>query len=99
MPAIVPLTWFAMSDLTEILSKADSGDSAVVNEVLPLVYQELRQLAHRKLARESPDQSLQTTELVHEAYLRLVGPDQAWCRWYCTRQSRCSPWHLITSLA
>lgn len=67
-----------MSDLTEILSRADSGDPVATNELLPLVYQELRQLARSKLAHESPGQSLQTTELVHEAYIRLVGSDQPW---------------------
>ncbi len=67
-----------MSDLTEILSRAENGDPVATNELLPVVYQELRQLARSKLAHESPDQSLQTTELVHECYIRLLGSDQAW---------------------
>ena len=67
-----------MSELTEILARAEQGDAGAADEVLPLVYQELRQLARCKLARESPNRSLETTELVHEAYLKLVGPDQGW---------------------
>jgi RNA polymerase sigma factor (TIGR02999 family) len=74
----MPSPRFAMSDLTEILSRAENGDPVATNELLPLVYQELRQLARSKLAHESPDQSLQATELVHEAYIRLLGSDQAW---------------------
>jgi len=74
----MPRFRFLVGDLTEILSKAENGDPVATNEVLPLVYQELRRLARSKLAHESPGQSLQTTELVHEAYIRLVGSDQAW---------------------
>ncbi len=62
-----------MSDVTEILSRLESGDPTGANELLPLVYQELRQLARNKLAHESPGHTLQSTALVHEAYLRLVG--------------------------
>ena len=67
-----------MSDLTEILSKAEKGDPIATDQILPLVYQELRRLARQKLCREPSDPSLETTELVHEAYMRLVGPGQAW---------------------
>ena len=63
-----------MSDATRILTAIDQGDPKAAEELLPLVYQELRQLASRKLSRETPGQTLQTTALVHEAWLRLVGP-------------------------
>jgi RNA polymerase sigma factor (TIGR02999 family) len=56
----------------------EAGDGHAADELLPILYNELRQLASRRLARERPGESLQTTELVHEAYLRLFGPDQAW---------------------
>lgn len=58
--------------VTELLQKWSGGDAAAVNELTPLVYTELRRLAHRHLRRERPDHTLQSTELVHEAYLRLV---------------------------
>jgi RNA polymerase sigma factor (TIGR02999 family) len=67
-----------MREITEILSRAEKGDTAATNEVLPLVYQELRRLARSKLAHEVPGQSLQATGLVHEAYIRLIGSDQQW---------------------
>ena len=69
-----------MSEVTRILSQIESGDPAAVEQLLPLVYDELRKLAAARLAHEKPGQSLQATELVHEAYLRLVGGDreQAW---------------------
>ncbi|MEZ6121144.1 MAG: ECF-type sigma factor [Pirellulaceae bacterium] len=67
-----------MGELTRILERAESGDPVAIDELLPLVYNELRQLARSKLSRESPNQSLQTTELVHEAYLRLIGPNRTW---------------------
>jgi len=63
-----------MSHVTRILSQIDSGDPAVAVQLLPLVYDELRKLAAAKLAHEKPGQTLQPTALVHEAYLRLVGP-------------------------
>src|SRR5262245_33319602 len=63
----------AMSDVTRILSQIDSGDLAAAEQLLPLVYDELRKLAAAKLAHEKPGQTLQATALVHEAYLRLVG--------------------------
>ena len=62
-----------MSDVTQILSRIESGDSAAAEDLLPLVYDELRKLAAAKLAQETPGQTLQATALVHEAYLRLVG--------------------------
>jgi DNA-directed RNA polymerase specialized sigma24 family protein len=62
-----------MSDVTRILSQIDSGNPAAAEQLLPLVYDELRKLAAAKLAHEKPGQTLQATALVHEAYLRLVG--------------------------
>src|SRR6266513_2828477 len=62
-----------MSDVTVILSQIESGDPAAAEQLLPLVYEELRKLAAVKLAQEKPGQTLQATALVHEAYLRLVG--------------------------
>src|SRR5437660_4753953 len=69
-----------MSDVTRILSAIDQGDPRAAAQLLPLVYDELRQLAAQKLAQEKPGQTLQATALVHEAYLRLVGadPEQPW---------------------
>jgi RNA polymerase sigma factor (TIGR02999 family) len=61
-----------MSDVTQILSRIESGDSAAAENLLPLVYDELRKLAAVKLAQEKPGQTLQATALVHDAYLRLV---------------------------
>src|SRR3990172_6246663 len=63
----------AMSDVTRILSQIERGDPSAVEQLLPLVYDELRKLAAAKLAHEKPGQTLQATALVHEAYLRLVG--------------------------
>jgi RNA polymerase sigma factor (TIGR02999 family) len=62
-----------MSEVTRILSAIGQGDPHAVEQLLPLVYDELRQLAAQKLAQERPGQTLQATALVHEAYLRLVG--------------------------
>ena len=62
-----------MSEVTRILSAIEHGDPHAAEQLLPLVYDELRQLAAQKLAREKPGQTLQATALVHEAYLRLVG--------------------------
>jgi RNA polymerase sigma factor (TIGR02999 family) len=68
-----------MSDVTRILMAIERGDGRAVDQLLPAVYQELRQLAAQKLAREKPGQTLQATALVHEAYLRLVGVEgQTW---------------------
>ena len=62
-----------MSDVTEILSKVARGDAAASEDLLPLVYDELRRLAVFRMANEKPGQTLQPTALVHEAYIRLVG--------------------------
>jgi RNA polymerase sigma factor (TIGR02999 family) len=61
-----------MSGVTQILQRIESGDPSAAEQLLPLVYDELRKLAARNMARESPDHTLQPTALVHEAYLRLV---------------------------
>ena len=61
-----------MSDVTKILSKIESGDQRASEELLPLVYEELRKLAAAKMAQEKPGQTLQATALVHDAYLRLL---------------------------
>ena len=62
-----------MSDVTRILGAIEAGDPHAAEQLLPLVYDELRKLAAAKLAREKPGQTLQATALVHDAYLRLVG--------------------------
>ena len=68
-----------MNDVTRILSAIEQGDPRAAEQLLPLVYHELRKLAAQKLAREKPGQTLQATALVHEAYLRLVGAqDPGW---------------------
>jgi RNA polymerase sigma factor (TIGR02999 family) len=61
-----------MTDVTQILSQIESGDPSAAEQLLPLVYEELRKLAAAKLVQEKPGQTLQATALVHEAYLRLV---------------------------
>ncbi len=66
-----------MSDVTRILSAIEEGDLSASDQLLPLVYDELRKLAAQKLAQEKPGQTLQATALVHEAYLRLVASDDA----------------------
>ena len=66
-----------MNDVTQILSAIEQGDPHAAERLLPLVYDELRKLAAQRLAQEKPGQTLQATALVHEAYLRLVGGDQA----------------------
>jgi RNA polymerase sigma factor (TIGR02999 family) len=63
-----------MNEVTRILSALERGDAQAAGELLPLVYDELRRLAARQLAGERPGQTLTATALVHEAYLRLVGP-------------------------
>src|ERR1035437_3450700 len=65
-----------MSEVTQILGAMQQGDPKAAEELLPLVYQELRRLAAFKMANESPGQTLQPTALVHEAWLRLVGNDK-----------------------
>lgn len=66
-----------MTDVTQILSQIESGDPSAAEQLLPLVYEELRKLAAAKLAHEKPGQTLQATALVHEAYLRLVGAERS----------------------
>src|SRR5580693_3169081 len=65
-----------MSDVTRILQSMESGDSKADDELLPLVYEELRKLAASKMANEAPNQTLQPTALVHEAWLRLTGKEE-----------------------
>ena len=70
-----------MSDVPHILSQIESGDPSAAEQLLPLVYDELRKLAAARLAQEKPGQTLQATALVHDAYLRLVGDgerEQSW---------------------
>jgi RNA polymerase sigma factor (TIGR02999 family) len=69
-----------MSEVTRILTAIEQGDPHAAEQLLPLVYDELRNLAARKLAQEKPGQTLQATALVHEAYLRLVGGESE-ARW------------------
>lgn len=66
-----------MTDVTQILSQIENGDPSAAEQLLPLVYDELRKLAAARLAHEKPGQTLQATALVHEAYLRLVDVDKA----------------------
>src|SRR4051794_37943978 len=66
-----------MADVTQILNAIEQGDPHAAGQLLPLVYDELRQLAGQKLAQEKAGQTLQATALVHEAYLRLVDVDKA----------------------
>lgn len=70
-------TRVGMSDVTKILVAIENGDAKASEELLPLVYEELRRLAASRLAHENPGQTLQATALVHEAYLRLVGGGDA----------------------
>jgi RNA polymerase sigma factor (TIGR02999 family) len=65
-----------MNDVTQILSRVESGDVTAAGQLLPLVYDELRKVAAHQLRREKPGQTLQATALVHEAYLKLVDGDQ-----------------------
>src|SRR5262249_49989680 len=65
-----------MTDVTGTLSAIEQGDPRAADQLLPLVYDELRQLAAHKLAQEAPGHTLQPTALVHEAYLRLVGDEE-----------------------
>src|SRR5438105_15953335 len=67
----------SMSEVTQILSAIEQGDPHAAEQLLPLVYDELRKLAAQKLAQEKPGQTLQATALVHEAYLRLVDTEKA----------------------
>ena len=66
-----------MTDVTRILSAIEQGDPSAAEQLLPLVYDELRKLAAQKMANEKPGQTLQATGLVHEAYMRLVDVEKA----------------------
>ena len=66
-----------MNDVTQILARIESGDSTASEQLLPLVYEELRRLAGQRLSQEQPGQTLSATALVHETYLRLVDGKQA----------------------
>lgn len=66
-----------MTDVTRILSDIEQGDPSAAEQLLPLVYEELRKLAAARLAHEKPGQTLQATALVHDAYIRLVDADKA----------------------
>jgi RNA polymerase sigma factor (TIGR02999 family) len=85
LPWYMPSIMFrVMSDITSILSAIEQGDPRAAEQLLPLVYDELRKLAAAQLAQEKPGQTLQATALVHEAYLRLIGDQpaaQAWDQW------------------
>src|SRR6516165_5299779 len=72
-----PLVTTSMTNVTPILSAIEQGDPHAAEQLLPLVYDELRKLAVQKLAQEKPGQTLQATALVHEAYLRLVDQERA----------------------
>jgi RNA polymerase sigma factor (TIGR02999 family) len=79
-------------DATRILARIQSGDPSAAEELLPLVYEELRRLAAAKMAREDPGQTLQATALVHEAYLRLVGQGTGGPSWD-------NRWHFFAAAA
>jgi RNA polymerase sigma factor (TIGR02999 family) len=66
-----------MTDVTQILSQIEQGDPSAAEQLMPLVYDELRKLAAAKLSQENPGQTLQATALVHDAYIRLVDVEQA----------------------
>ena len=66
-----------MNDVTQMLSKIQQGDSKAVEQLFPLIYEELRKLAAAKMAQEKPGQTLQPTALVHDAYIRLVDVEKA----------------------
>jgi DNA-directed RNA polymerase specialized sigma24 family protein len=66
-----------MSDITRILSAIEQGDPTAAEQLLPLVYDELRKLAAQKMAQEKPGQTLRATALVHEAYIRLMDTEKA----------------------
>lgn len=76
-PPLYP--WIQMSEVTRILESIDRGDPKAAEQLLPLVYNELRKLAAARMAQETPGQTLQATALVHEAWLKLAGSDrQQW---------------------
>ena len=66
-----------MSDVTQILSQIENGDSGAAEKLLPLVYDQLREMAGAQMSREAPEHTLQATALVHEAYVRLVDAEDA----------------------
>ena len=66
-----------MHDITQILNQIEAGDPSAAEQLLPLIYEELRRLANARMANERADHTLQSTALVHEAYLRLVDNEQA----------------------
>lgn len=80
MSSIDPrLAWIGMSDITQILNGMEAGEPRTAEQLLPLVYEELRKLAAVRMAQEKPGATLQATVLVHEAWLRLAGSDhQQW---------------------
>ena len=67
-----------MSQVKQLLERIETGEAEAADELLPIVYDQLHRLARKQLAQEASGQSLQTADLVHEAYLRLVGSDQQW---------------------
>jgi len=67
-----------MSEVTQLLNVVDNGDPRAAEQLLPLIYEELRRLAAARMAQEAPGQTLQPTALVHEAWLRLVGENHTW---------------------
>src|SRR5262245_9175135 len=76
LPARTLLCWAHMADVTPLLQAINQGDPGATNQLMPLVYDELRRLAAAQVIHENPGQSLNATALVHEAYLRLVGDGQ-----------------------
>jgi RNA polymerase sigma factor (TIGR02999 family) len=68
----VAVSWLVMSEVTRILSQIEQGDSSATEQLLPIVYDELRKLAAAKLTNEKPGQTIQATALVHDAFIRLV---------------------------
>src|SRR5258708_31460582 len=72
-----PVNSRVMSDVTQILNAIEQGDPSAAEQLLPLVYDELRKLAAERMAQEKPGQTLQATALVHDAYLRLVDVEKA----------------------
>src|SRR5579885_1489975 len=77
VPGLRPADLTSMAHVTQILNAIEQGDPHAAERLLPLVYDELRQLAAQKLSQEKPGQTLQATALVHEAYLRLVDVEEA----------------------
>ncbi len=78
---IIIVGTYALSEVTRILSGIESGDPTATEQLLPLVYDELRRLARARMAQERVDHTLQTTALVHEAYIRGNSNDRKLVRW------------------